>query len=393
MVLFEDALKTVLSQEFIKAHEIVTLSDSLGRILAGDIFSDMDMPPFDKSAVDGYAFNISQDIQNLNPYQIVETIPAGVIPKTALQPGQCSKIMTGAMIPHGADCVIMVENTKLVGENMVAFTINTTAKNICYRGEDIKAGNLVLKKGTLITPAHIAVLASVGVINPKVAMLTKVGIISTGDELVEPSVTPGMAQIRNSNAYQLEAQVRSVPALPSYYGIARDEGPELRKMIDHAMESNDVVLLTGGVSMGDFDFVPEVMEQAGIRILFKSIAIQPGKPTVFGRHKNTFIFGLPGNPVSSFVLVETMVKPFLYRLMGHLHEPLEFMLPLGIDYSRRNSARKSMIPVTIKDGKVFPVIYHGSAHINAYTVARALMIMEIGTNTIKKGDQVYVRPI
>ena len=120
MVLFEDALKTVLSQEFIKAHEIVTLSDSLGRILAGDIFSDMDMPPFDKSAVDGYAFNISQDIQNLNPYQIVETIPAGVIPKTALQPGQCSKIMTGAMIPHGADCVIMVENTKLVGENMFA---------------------------------------------------------------------------------------------------------------------------------------------------------------------------------------------------------------------------------------------------------------------------------
>jgi molybdopterin molybdotransferase len=135
------------------------------------------------------------------------------------------------------------------------------------------------------------------------------------------------------------------------------------------------------------------MQEAGIEILFKSIAIQPGKPTVFGRHNNTFIFGLPGNPVSSFVLFEIMVKPFLRRLMGCTAESVEFKLPMGVDFSRRKSARKSMIPVIIRDGAVYPVEYHGSAHINAYSVANGIMAMEIGTTIVKMGEQVYVRPL
>jgi molybdopterin molybdotransferase len=145
--------------------------------------------------------------------------------------------------------------------------------------------------------------------------------------------------------------------------------------------------------MGDFDFVPEVMQEAGIEILFKSIAIQPGKPTVFGRRNNTFIFGLPGNPVSSFVLFELMVKPFLRKLMGCTTAPVEFRLPIGVDFTRRKSARKSMIPVIIRDGAIFPVEYHGSAHINAYSVASGIMSVEIGTTIVKKGELVYVRPL
>jgi molybdopterin molybdotransferase len=420
MVLFEDALKTVLSQEFIIEGERVALSDSVGRILAEDIFSDMDMPPFDKSAVDGYAFRI-QDIQlsvgnftgtqnfvgvqnvaggenvtgaqNVVALQIIETIPAGKNPEKTIGHLECSKIMTGAMVPSGADSVVMVEDTELVSDNMVRFTGKNTAKNICYRGEDIRVGDRVLQKGLQINPAHVAVLAGVGAINPFVAKLPRVGIISTGDELVEPGVTPGLAQIRNSNALQLEVQIKTVPAQPSYYGIVSDEGYDLRKIIDLALANNDVVLLTGGVSMGEFDFVPTVMQEAGIEILFKSIAIQPGKPTVFGRRNKTCIFGLPGNPVSSYVLFEVMVKPFLRRMMGYTMEPLELKLPMGVDFSRLKSARKSMIPVIMRDGTVFPVEYHGSAHINAYTIANGIMVMGIGTTTINKGEQVNVRPL
>jgi molybdopterin molybdotransferase len=393
MISFEDAINTVLSQHFRLDNERVDLSESLGRILAEDIFSDMDMPPFDKSAVDGFACMLENLSINSMTLEIIEIIPAGTVPQKALLPGQCSKIMTGAMVPSGADCVIMVEDSKMVGEQQVTVTPITSGNNICYRGEDIRKGDLVLPKGIQITPAHIGVLASVGAVSPLVTKLPAIAIISTGDELVEPAITPAPAQIRNSNAMQMEAQIRTVPAIPAYYGIVSDEGPELRKIIDLALLENDVVLLTGGVSMGDFDFVPEVMQEAGIEILFKSIAIQPGKPTVFGRRNNTFIFGLPGNPVSSFVLFELMVKPFLRKLMGCTTAPVEFRLPIGVDFTRRKSARKSMIPVIIRDGAIFPVEYHGSAHINAYSVASGIMSVEIGTTIVKKGELVYVRPL
>ncbi len=399
MVLFEDALNTVLSNAIQLGKERVGLSESLGRILAEDLFSDMDMPPFDKSAVDGYACKIADlpdtmiGAQKPVTLEVVETIPAGIIPQKNLMPGQCSKIMTGAMVPMGADCVVMVEDTEQVGENLISITRGNAAKNICIKGEDMMAGDLVLQKGIQITPAHIAVLAGIGAVNPLVSKLPGVGIISTGDELVEPWLKPGKAQIRNSNAWQLEAQVRSIPAKPAYHGIAADDGPQLRSAIELAMKNNDVVLLTGGVSMGDYDFVPAIMEEAGIEILFKSIAIQPGKPTVFGRRGNTFLFGLPGNPVSSFVLFEMMVKPFLRLMMGYSMAPLVLTLRMGIDFSRRKSTRKSMIPVVIRDGAAYPIEYHGSAHINAYAVANGILVMEIGTTTIQKGEQVHVRPL
>jgi molybdopterin molybdotransferase len=399
MVLFEDALNTVLSQEFKMGSERVSLSDSLGRILAEDIRSDMDMPPFDKSAMDGYACRMADlpdpmaDPQNTVILKVIETIPAGKTPSETIMQGQCAKIMTGAMIPPGADCVVMVENTDTAGENLVRINRHGITKNICYRAEDIKQGERVLQKGLQIAPAHVAVLAGVGAVNPLVAKLPRVGIISTGDELVEPGVIPDTAQIRNSNAWQLEAQLRTVPAIPCYLGIAPDEGPELRKIIEEALAGNEVILLTGGVSMGDFDFVPAILQEAGIEILFKSIALQPGKPTVFGRRGNKFVFGLPGNPVSSFVLFEMMVRPFLQQMMGCFRYPVTFKLPMGVDFSRRKSVRKSMIPVIIKEGAVFPVEYHGSAHINAYTLDNGIMPVEIGITGISKGEEVHVRPL
>jgi molybdopterin molybdotransferase len=398
MVSFESALEIVLSQEFTPAAGRVPLTGSPGRILAEDIFSDMDMPPFDKSAVDGFAcrwedVHPGAGVQNSEPLRVVETIPAGKIPAKKIGPGECARIMTGAMVPPGAGCVIMVEDTEPAGTDLVMIRVIPKSKNICPRAEDIRSGSLVLAKGTRIGAAHVAVMAAVGVTSPLVSDLPSVGIISTGDELVEPSVVPGMAKIRNSNGWQLEAQVAGVPAIPRYLGIAPDEGPALKKIITEALEAHDVVLLTGGVSMGDFDHVPAILAECGVGILFKKVAIQPGKPTVFGKKGKKFVFGLPGNPVSSFVLFEMMVRPFLNRMTGSRETIREFILPMGAEFSRRKSDRKTMIPVNIRNGAVFPVEYHGSAHINAYAVADGILVLEAGTTLVTKGEPVHVRPL
>jgi molybdopterin molybdotransferase len=366
------------------------MMDTLGRILAEDIIADMEMPPFDKAAVDGYACRL-EDINS--PMEVMEIISAGKVPLKRIAKGQCSKIMTGAMLPEGADGVLMVEDTESNSGNRIRFIKNKSQKNICYRGEDIKSGDKLIDKGTLLQPQHIAVLAAIGAVNPLVHRQARVGIFSTGDELVEPRETPALSKIRNSNGYQLIAQVTKAGAIPLYFGIAPDDPGYLLEKINLTIENNDIVLLTGGVSMGDFDFVPEVLKDAGFDILFKSIAVQPGRPTVFGKKKDRFIFGLPGNPVSSFVLFEILVKPFIMRLTGCSAEPLRLILPMGVDYQRKQSLRKSFIPVRIIDGQLFPIEYHGSAHINAYTTADGIIAIETGETLLKKGESVSVRQV
>ena len=396
MISFEEALSIVIDHAYPVSNERVPLQDSLNRILAENIYSDIDMPPFNKSAVDGFACrkdDISIGAQNYEALKVVETIPAGASPEKSILPGQCSRIMTGAMVPEGANCVIMVEQTHELPENRIGYSRSTNSDNICYKGEDIKKDDLVLEKGILIKPQHIAVLASTGAVNPLVAKRVTIAILSTGDELVEPEIIPTNSKIRNSNAMQLMAQVLTTGGIANYFGIAHDNKISLTSKLEKAMKSNEIVILTGGVSMGDFDYVPEVMNNLGIKIIFKSIAIQPGRPTVFGKSGDTFIFGLPGNPVSSFVLFELLVKPFIFKIMGHDENPKLIPLPMGVNYSRINPARKSMIPVKIINGEVHPLVYHGSAHINAYTEADGIISMEIGKTMIQKGEQVNVRQV
>jgi molybdopterin molybdotransferase len=388
MISFEEAYRIVMNHVAVFPSERVNMLDSLGRILAEDIFSDIDMPPFNKSAVDGFACRKADLGHDL---EVIETLPAGKTPEFTVSKGKCSRIMTGAMLPEGSDFVIMVEDTQILDNGMMQSKKKQTVRNICYQGEDIKAGDKVLSKGTLIKPQHIAVLAVAGAVNPKVSKQIHVGILSTGDELVEPEHLPSPSRIRNTNAYQLIAQVSTAGAIPQYGGIAADTEISLSAMLSDSLDQNDIVLLTGGVSMGDFDYVPKAMENMEIKILFKSVAIQPGRPTVFGKRGNQFIFGLPGNPVSSFVLFEVLVKPFLLKTMGCQEEPEIFHLPLGITFKRKKSTRKSLIPVRIENGLVFPVEYHGSAHITAYTQAQGIITIDIGKTELVKGEIADVR--
>ncbi len=391
MITFENALKTVLDSAFIVGVEEVSILNSLNRVLAQDVVSDMNMPPFDKSAMDGYACRMA-DIANV--LDVVEIIPAGKFPEKEILQNQCAKIMTGAKLPVGADCVIMVEHTEVVSEGKIRFIKESTNRNICYLAEDVKTGEVVLTKGIEIKPQHIAILAAVGAVDVKVYKQPRVAVIATGDELVEPNIKPEKSQIRNSNGYQMMTQVMNSGAIANYMGIAKDDEEHSVELISKALEENDMVLLSGGVSMGDFDFVGAALEKNGIKILFDSVAVQPGKPTTFGVGDRKICFGMPGNPVSSFIQFELLAKPLIQKMMGASAEVGTFKLPLKHDYKRKKAERLAIVPSNIlSDNTAEPADYHGSAHIFSLGYANSMMFIPLGVHELKAGELVDVRPL
>jgi molybdopterin molybdotransferase len=391
MLAFDKAFEIVLGSASRLGTERVELDEAVGRILAEDVKSDMDIPPFNKSAMDGYACR-REDLGG--ELAVIEIIAAGVTPKKTVGPRQCAKIMTGAVVPEGADCVIMVEFTEKTGESTIRFVGQDTTDNICLQGENVKEGDIVIESGCRIGPEHIAVLASHGRVKVLVSLRPKVGIIATGNELVDPSEKPSAGQIRNSNSFQLAAQVTDVGAVSTNYGIAIDTEDAIDAVVKKALKQNNVVLLSGGVSAGDYDIVKDILEANGVKLLFDKVAVKPGRPSVFGVSEQAFCFGLPGNPVSSFVIFELLVKPFLYKLMGHDFKPAVSYAPLESTMSRKKMDRSTWLPVAMRaDGKVARVDYHGSAHISALCQANGFVCMPAGVAEISEGTTVAVRQI
>lgn len=385
MIPYEQALAIVMNSAYSLAVEPVRLNCALGRVLANDIRSDTDMPPFNKSAMDGYACR-KADLQN--PLRVIEIIAAGSVPVKKVGKNECAKIMTGAIVPRGADCVVMVENTGSMAENKIVVNRITDSDNICYRGEDIKYGEVVLCSGTLLQPQHIAVLASAGIIEVPVYKKPRVAVIATGNELKEPGeeLTPG--SIRNSNSCQLIGQVQRLFIDPEYLGIADDGNDSLDRLIRRALKKNNVLIISGGVSMGDYDLVPAVLKRNGVELLFDRVAMQPGKPLTFGIKGKTAVFAFPGNPVSAFLSFELLARPFIYKLMGHEYRQRTYPLYAGKRFLRRSGERRAFIPVQIENGKVFPVEFHGSAHINALCSVDGFVSLPEGVLEIKKGEMV-----
>jgi molybdopterin molybdotransferase len=290
----------------------------------------------------------------------------------------------------------MVEECEDSGTT-VRFNGKSLKSNICYKGEDIREGDKVLETGTFIKPEQIAILASFGVTNAFVAKHKKIGILSTGDEIIEPDAIPTLVQIRNSNGWQLRAQALRAGAIVNYYGIASDSESSLREKLEKALNENDIVILSGGVSMGDFDFVPAVLDEFGLKTLFNKVAVQPGKPSTFavkysqdGSAKKV-VFALPGNPVSCFVQFELLIKPFLFKSMGGVAPGLKADLPFKSDYSRKHTERLALIPVRIdSDGSFSPVKYNGSAHITALNGANGIAEIPLGAGSFAAGEKVKV---
>jgi molybdopterin molybdotransferase len=438
MIELKEALRIVLDSARPLGGERVGLDAALGRILAEDVAADMDLPPFDKATMDGYACRRA-DLDHV--LTVIETIPAGTVPTRSVGPNQCAKIMTGAAVPQGADCVIMIEQTEQaapdLGEGVpslgreaiavsphsdtvkpgreepgqeacapgyegarpaprgpaaIRFTGGQTPDNIFRKGQDIKAGRAVLPKGSWIGPQHIAVLASVGCVKPLVAERPRVGIIASGSELVAPAARPAPSQIRNSNGPQLIAQLAALGMEARDYGVVKDVLADLVPVLQRALGENDVVLLSGGASVGDFDLAPPAMQRNGVRLLFEKIAVKPGKPTIFGVADGAYCFGLPGNPVSTFVVFELLVKPFLYQLMGHVYAPVTVQMEVEEEIVRKDTERQGWFPVRRTGAtKVRPVDYHGSAHLAALAQADGLVCLDIGMARIAQGAPARVR--
>ncbi len=388
MIPFGEACEIIASHQLALESEPVELTRSLGRVLAQDVAADIDFPPFDKSAMDGYACR-SSDV--FGPLEVLETIAAGRPPSAPVGPGQCSKIMTGAQIPAGADCVFMVEQAEIGVDGRVHYTGRKTPGNICWQGEDIKSGDIVLEAGTRIAPAHIAVLAGVGCDMPVVVRPPKVGILVTGSELVEPGETPHAAQIRETNGHQLTAQLAAIGIDSCYSGIIPDDPELIEAALLQFMEENDIVLMCGGSSVGDFDHVPDLLKKHCSDLLIEKVDIKPGKPLMFATYPGGVCFGMPGNPVSTYVLAELLVKPYILASMGHRPPERIARLKLNHELKIRCGRRQTFIPVRLADGGVERVAFHGSAHIHAMCHADGLLDLPKGEVFMEEGSMVDVR--
>jgi molybdopterin molybdotransferase len=363
--------------------ETVDLADARGRVLARAVSSLVDSPPFDKSAMDGFAVDGTRDTAE---YRIQDTVPAGDAPKRMVGAGECARIMTGAMLPPGAVRVIRKEFVR-EADGVIRQIQAEPGTNVIRRGGNLKAGDL------LLGPHDIGILAASGIARVEVAAAPEVAVICTGREIREPGVPLGPGQIYNSNGPQLRAQLESMRCPCRRAVTVEDEPGALSAAISEALGACHVLLLTGGVSVGDFDYVPGCLRDLGAEILFHHVAVKPGKPTLFARRGDGFIFGLPGNPVSAFVIFEIFVKPFLYRRMGIDWNPPSFRGLLVEAVRRRNVERTEFLPVRVRGGVVTPVAFHGSSHLNALGEADGLIRVEKGVSEIPRGTEIDVRPL
>ena len=297
--------------------ETVRLEQALGRVLAEDVRANRDQPPYDVSAMDGYALRGADLAVIPATLALIGDIQAGDMPSLTVQTGQCARIMTGAPLPQGADAVIRVEDTQSAGEGSVQINRAVpTGNDIRRLGENMRNGEVVLNAGTEITPGVIGILATVKCAQLQVTRRPRVAILSTGNELEGMDEPFDPNKIPNSNSYALMAQVQALGIEPVLLGIARDDPAELAEYLQRGLKF-DVLLVSGGSSVGVHDYVRPTIEALGVRMLFWRVAIKPGHPLAFGTTSKTAVFGLPGNPVSSMVCFEQFVAPALRGMMGH----------------------------------------------------------------------------
>jgi molybdopterin molybdotransferase len=347
MISYADALRIVLeSATRIMPVETVPLVLAPGRILAETIASAEDIPAHANSAMDGYAVR-AEDLATATAEQpvalaVVDESSAGAVALQRVAPGSAIRIMTGGLVPEGANAIVEVESTS---ERDGVVTVRRAVRpgdSVRSAGEDVRAGEVVLRSGRRLTPGDIGVLASLGVVNVPVRVPPKVGILSTGNEIVEPSRQPAVGQLRNSSSPALYAYCAEVGAEPIDLGIARDDREELEEKLEHGLRF-DILLTTGGVSAGEYDFVQTILPELGVDVRFHKVNIKPGKPILFGvfaaGQDETLVFALPGNPVSTLIGFHQFVRPALRAMMQETSEPIRLRAALATPIRKSDSKR------------------------------------------------------
>jgi molybdopterin molybdotransferase len=401
MLTVADALTTVLTHARPLAAEVVPLTPALlGAVLAEDVGSDLDMPPYDKAMMDGYAVRMADLPEGRGELTVIEEISAGQTPRLPLAEKQATRIMTGAPIPPGADAVVMVERTRSDGVSVhIDDETLSPGRNILTQGREMRRGDTVLRAGAVLRPQEFGLLAAVGRTTAKVAPAPRVAVLSTGDEVVEAAETPGPSQIRNSNGPMLSAQIARAGGLPHYLGIARDRLDSLKPLVKEGLNA-DVLLLSGGVSAGKLDLTPGVLEAAGVVAHFHKVEMKPGKPVLFGTRERsdgqppTLVFGLPGNPVGSFVSFELLVRPVLRRMRGlTANDAAMVTATLTEDFAYRTD-RPTYHPARLEVGdggwRVRAVPWFGSADLRGLLEMDALVVLPSGDHQHKAGTRLPV---
>lgn len=389
MITVEEADRIILEAVKITNPEKVSFDDCLGRVLAEDIFADRDFPPFNRVMMDGIAIRFADWQAGIRRYKVQELLPAGSPSITLKESGSCIEIMTGAVCPIDANAVIRYED--LIIENGIAIIEEgketNPDQNIHPQGSDRKRGDQLIEKGTLLTAAEIGVLATVGKSTVQVQKRLKVAIVSTGDELVGINQTPLAHQIRKSNVYNIQAQLKSKGFSGHIFHIA-DDKKKLRKEIEKILNTYEVVVLSGGVSKGKLDYVPEILNELGVEKQFHFVKQRPGKPFWFGTYANGTVFALPGNPNSTFIGLIRFVIPFLYKSEGL--EPLQTKAKLAHDFSF-NPNLTYFLQVRLvydSDGHLMatPLPGHGSADLANLVDADGLLELPSAKSDFKKGE-------
>lgn len=387
MISLKEAQQLVLAEANSFGKEIILLEEALGRTLNEPLIADRDYPPFNRATMDGIAID-SKDWQNgVRQFEIAETIFAGNAFTTEIKPGECYKIMTGASVPALSDTVIRIEDCE-VNENKVSITVNniTAGQNIANRGSDIKNGTVLLDKPQLIKPGLITTLASLGYAEVKVSALPSVAILTTGDEVVPVDAPVNDVQIRNSNIFLLRSLLEQWKIKPTVTRHLKDDADIILNNIKQQLH-NDIIILSGAVSAGDADFVPEVLMKAGAKKIFHKVAIRPGKPIWFGRfEKGPVVFALPGNPFSTFVTFKLFIESFLRKSFG-LEQASLLHLPFNGSRIKKTNLDE-FFPVSIagNPAAAMPVGFNTSGDITAVMHADALAMQPIEKPELKNGD-------
>lgn len=403
---FEDARRVVEQQAALiganrdSPTESVELLAAAGRVLAEPVVADRDLPPFRRSTRDGYAVR-SADLSQLPAMlEVVGEIRAGEalekIPRN-IGGGQTASIMTGAPVPSGADAVVMVEYSSAHGKHVEITRGATAGENIVARGAEACAGRMLFDRGTRMNAAAVALAASVGKSRLKVCKRPRVAVLTTGDEIVGVGATPGPTQIRNSNSYSLAAQIEKAGGEAVLLPIAPDELPPLRRLIEEGLKA-DLLLMTGGVSMGRYDLVEQALGQLHAEFFFTGAKIQPGRPVVFGKcgwgGRDVYFLGLPGNPVSTMVTFELFARPMLEALTGQSAAPLQFLYARLKKEIRVKTGLKRFLPAMLsgefENCEVELVAWQGSGDIAATARANCYLVIPPDRERISAGEWVAV---
>lgn len=376
MISVQRALEIIASLTPAPRPQQASLDEAAGSILADDVASDMLLPPFDRATMDGFAFR-SQDVgRPATALRVVGEAAAGRRFRGIVGPGEAVQIMTGAPVPEGADCVQMIEKTEPLGDTVIIRDVVEAGKNVAAAGREVGKEDR-LPAGRRVGSAELAVLAAFGATRPWVFQPPSIALLMTGSELVEAGVRPGPDQIRNSNAYSLAAQIRSCGAVPTSLGIAPDDKGVLQEKILEALR-HEIAVVSGGVSMGKYDLVGQMLKEAGAQVHFDRVAIRPGKPFTFATCGGHLFFGLPGNPVSSFVTFEVFVRPAIASMMKKGRGRFEVQARMKHEFVNRGP-RECYAPArTVWDGSQWlaeVIETRGSADIFRFSAADSLLVL------------------